>query len=39
MRGRDGSNYPFNNLEMIDHIFGKEDNIIEVSSGSNKDTR
>ena len=32
MRGRDGGRYPFNYLEMIDNIFGKEPNTIEVCS-------
>ena len=36
MRGRDGGRYPYNYLEMIDHIFGKEENTIEVCSGSIK---
>ncbi|MPZ06039.1 MAG: hypothetical protein GEU26_06410 [Nitrososphaeraceae archaeon] len=35
-RGRDNGRYPFNYLEMIDTIFGKEDNTIEVCSGSVK---
>ena len=30
VRGRDGGRYPYNYLEMIDHIFGKEENTIEV---------
>jgi hypothetical protein len=33
VRGRDNGSYPFNYLEMIDAIFGKEDNTIEVCSG------
>ena len=36
MRGRDGGRYPYNYLDMIDHIFGKEENTIEVCSGSIK---
>ena len=36
VRGRDGGRYPYNYLEMIDHIFGKEENTIEVCSGSIK---
>ena len=36
MRGRDGGRYPYNYLEMIDHIFGSEENTIEVCSGSIK---
>jgi hypothetical protein len=34
LRGRDGGRYPFNYLEMLDTIFGKEKNTIEVCSGS-----
>ncbi len=34
VRGRDRGRYPYNYLEMIDHIFGKEENTIEVCSGS-----
>jgi len=34
MRGKDGGRYPYNYLEMIDYIFGKEENTIEVCSGS-----
>jgi hypothetical protein len=34
MRGRNGGRYPYHYLEMIDNIFGKEDNTIEVCSGS-----
>lgn len=34
MRGKSGGEYPFNSLEMIDYVFGKEDNIIEVCSGN-----
>ena len=33
-RGRDGGRYPFHYLEMIDNLFGKDDNTIEVCSGS-----
>lgn len=33
VRGRDNGSYPYNYLEMIDSIFGKEDNTIEVCSG------
>ena len=33
MRGRNGGRYPFNYLEMINTIFGKEENTIEVCSG------
>lgn len=36
MRGRDRGRYPYNYLEMIDHIFGKEENTIEVCSGNIK---
>jgi len=35
-RGRDNGRYPFNYLEMIDNIFGREDNTIEVCSGAVK---
>jgi hypothetical protein len=34
MRGRDGGQYPYHYLEMIDAIFGKDDNTIEVCSGN-----
>ncbi|MFZ0326384.1 MAG: hypothetical protein WAL66_03690, partial [Nitrososphaeraceae archaeon] len=37
MRGRNGGQYPFNYLEMIDTLFGKEDNTIEVCSGNVKE--
>ena len=37
MRGRNGRQYPFNYLEMIDTLFGKEDNTIEVCSGNVKE--
>ena len=33
LRGRNHGSYPFNYLEMIDNLFGKEENIIEVCSG------
>ena len=33
VRGRNNGRYPFNYLEMIDAVFGKEDNTIEVCSG------
>jgi len=33
VRGRGNGSYPYNYLEMIDAIFGKEDNTIEVCSG------
>lgn len=36
MRGRENGSYPYNFMEMIDGIFGKEDNTIEVCSGSVK---
>jgi hypothetical protein len=32
-RGRENGSYPYNYLEMIDAVFGKEDNTIEVCSG------
>ncbi len=32
-RGRKNGSYPYNYLEMIDKLFGKEDNTIEVCSG------
>lgn len=34
MRGKKGGKYPYNYLEMLDNIFGVEDNTIEVCSGS-----
>jgi hypothetical protein len=34
LRGKDQGRYPYNYLEMIDNIFGKEENTIEVCSGS-----
>jgi hypothetical protein len=33
VRGRDNGSYPYHYLEMIDAIFGKESNTIEVCSG------
>jgi hypothetical protein len=33
VRGRENGSYPFNYLEMIDAVFGNEDNTIEVCSG------
>jgi hypothetical protein len=33
VRGRSNGSYPYNYLEMIDAVFGKEDNTIEVCSG------
>ena len=36
LRGRNHGSYPFNYLEMIENLFGKEENIIEVCSGSIK---
>jgi len=33
LEGRDNGSYPFNYLEMIHAVFGKEDNTIEVCSG------
>jgi hypothetical protein len=39
LRGKDGGRYPYNYLEMIDKIFGKEDNTIEVCSHSVKGTK
>jgi hypothetical protein len=36
LRGKDEGRYPYNYLEMIDNIFGKEDNTIEVCSHSVK---
>ncbi|MDP9287226.1 MAG: hypothetical protein M3P08_03405 [Thermoproteota archaeon] len=32
-RGRENGSYPYNYLEMIDTVFGKEDNTIEVCAG------
>jgi hypothetical protein len=34
MRGKNGGRYPYRYLEMIDNIFGAEENTIEVCSGS-----
>jgi hypothetical protein len=34
VRGKDGGEYPFHYLEMIDNVFGSEPNTIEVCSGS-----
>jgi hypothetical protein len=34
VRGRSNGSYPYNYLEMIDTIFGKEENTIEVCSGN-----
>ena len=34
LRGKHHGRYPFRYLEMIDNIFGQEENIIEVCSGS-----
>jgi hypothetical protein len=34
VRGKGGGEYPFHYLEMIDYVFGKEENTIEVYSGS-----
>src|SRR5437868_15390558 len=36
MRGKKGGKYPYKYLEMIDNVFGKEENTIEVCSGSVK---
>ena len=36
LRGKDNGRYPFNYLEMIDNIFKKADNTIEVCSGDMK---
>lgn len=36
LRGKDEGRYPYNYLEMIENIFGKEDNTIEVCSRSVK---
>ena len=33
MRGKNGGRYPYRYLEMIDYIFGAEENTIEVCSG------
>ena len=34
MRGRNGGRYPYNYPEMIDSVFGVEENTIEVCAGS-----
>ena len=34
LRGRDHGRYPYNYLELIDRLFGREENTIEVCSGS-----
>lgn len=34
VRGKGKGQYPFHYLEMIDHVFGREENTIEVCSGS-----
>lgn len=34
MRGKNGGRYPYRYLEMIDNIFGAEENTIEVCRGS-----
>jgi hypothetical protein len=34
VRGRSNGSYPYNYLEMIDAVFGKKDNTIEVCSGN-----
>ena len=34
LRGKNGGRYPYNYLEMIDNVFGKEENTIEVCSDS-----
>lgn len=36
MRGKNGGRYPYRYLDMIDTIFGLEENIIEVCSGNLK---
>jgi hypothetical protein len=36
MRGRNNGSYPYKYLEMINALFGKEDNTIEVCSGRTK---
>ena len=36
MRGKKGGKYPYKYSEMIDNVFGKEENTIEVCSGSVK---
>ena len=39
LRGRDEGRYPYNYLQMIDNIFGKEENTVEVCSRSVKGGR
>jgi hypothetical protein len=39
LRGKDQGRYPYNYLEMIDNIFGKEENTIEVCSRSVKGSK
>ena len=39
VRGKDQGRYPYNYLEMIDNIFGKEENTIEVCSHSVKSAK
>ena len=34
VRGKGGGEYPFHYLEMIDNVFGREENTIEVCSGN-----
>jgi hypothetical protein len=34
VRGKGGGEYPFHYLEMIDYVFGREENTIEICSGS-----
>src|ERR671910_1672731 len=34
VRGKGGGEYPFHYLEMIDYVFGWEENTIEVCSGN-----
>ena len=34
VRGKGGGKYPFHYLEMIDNVFGREENTIEVCSGN-----
>ena len=36
LRGKDEGRYPYNYLQMIDNIFGKEENTVEVCSRSVK---
>ena len=37
MRGKNGGQYPYHYIEMINTIFGREDNTIEVCSGNVND--